>query len=140
TYKDIAKGNIRRPAEDPSPPLKDQSSEDSLNNESTNQDQAFHALPTSTFELKEALEPDNESPKEAIYSYIHFRVNARATPDSDSEEICFDPGASRSLIGRDFLKKLDHTIEDRNSKVKGIGDKLLKLNQWATFTIYLLGL
>lgn len=111
-----------------------------LSDELTEQDQAFYALPISAFELKEAPELADESPEETIYGYTYLRVNACATPDSDNEEICFDAGASCSLIRRNFLKKLDYTVENCNGKVKGVGDKLLGLNQWATFTIHLLGL
>ncbi|KAK4181958.1 hypothetical protein QBC35DRAFT_238779, partial [Podospora australis] len=43
------------------------------------------------------------------------------------------------MIGRDLLKKFDHTIEDRLGKGKGIAKKKVKLTQWATFTCYLKG-
>ncbi|EAQ84379.1 hypothetical protein CHGG_08393 [Chaetomium globosum CBS 148.51] len=52
----------------------------------------------------------------------------------------FDPGAGRSIVGRNFLRNLDHTIEKREGKVSGVGGGILKLKEWATFSLYLPGI
>ncbi|KAL2195521.1 hypothetical protein P885DRAFT_78963 [Corynascus similis CBS 632.67] len=74
--------------------------------------------------------------------YTHLRVAARTgLGETDAgAEVCLDPGASRSLIGKSFLQQLNHKVERRRGKVKGVGEAMLSLNQWATFDIYLPGL
>ncbi|KAK3946658.1 hypothetical protein QBC32DRAFT_191444, partial [Pseudoneurospora amorphoporcata] len=74
-----------------------------------------------------------------ISSFTHMRVNARAAPDSEPVEVCMDPGTGRTLIGRPFLQTLEHSIEKREAKVKGVGGRAVNITEWATFKVYLEG-
>ncbi|KAK3937311.1 hypothetical protein QBC46DRAFT_411237 [Diplogelasinospora grovesii] len=83
------------------------------------------------YKLKKALKAEmaqiNRAP---LSSYTYLR---------NGDSICFDPGSARTLIGREFLKKLDHSITKRNGRIQGVGKEKLRLSEWATFTFYLPG-
>ncbi|KAJ4369260.1 hypothetical protein N0V85_009100, partial [Neurospora sp. IMI 360204] len=74
-----------------------------------------------------------------ISSFTHMRVNARPSLEGKTTEVCMDPGTGRTLIGRSFLNTLVHTTETRHAKVKGVGGRPVKINEWATFEVYLEG-
>jgi len=83
--------------------------------------------------------PIVETDNSLLSSFTHLRVLARARPDAQDVEICFDPGAGRSVIGAKFLSTLEHTIERRNGKIRGVNGKPVKINKWATFSFFLPG-
>ncbi|KAK4232760.1 hypothetical protein C8A03DRAFT_39612, partial [Achaetomium macrosporum] len=56
---------------------------------------------------------------------------------NEDVEICLDGGCSRACIDRGFLSSLNHSIEHRNGKVRGIGKS--STSEWATFDIYVPG-
>ncbi|KAK3693263.1 hypothetical protein B0T22DRAFT_436462 [Podospora appendiculata] len=82
------------------------------------------------------LEEADSSP---MSSYTHLRVQARASEKSANTEVCLDPGAGRSLVDSRFLKQLRHSVSPRRGRVKGIGDDVLRLTEWATFDLFLVG-
>ncbi|KAK4236653.1 hypothetical protein C8A03DRAFT_35444, partial [Achaetomium macrosporum] len=94
-------------------------------------------LPASAFHIKDAPVVENGTNDSPRAGYTYLRVKARAHPDSDDAEICLDPGANRSIIGQPFLDTLEHTVERRKGKIRGIGKS--STNKWATFTLYLPG-
>ncbi|EAQ86812.1 hypothetical protein CHGG_08065 [Chaetomium globosum CBS 148.51] len=90
--------------------------------------------------VKEAPTLGDDKPLEGpLGNFTYLRVNARTSPKKGDVEVCFDPGAGRSIVGRNFFRNLDHTIEKREGKVSGIGGGILKLKEWATFSLYLPG-
>ncbi|KAK3681826.1 hypothetical protein B0T22DRAFT_523186 [Podospora appendiculata] len=82
------------------------------------------------------LEEADSSP---MSSYTHLRVQARASEKSANMEVCLDPGAGRSLVDSRFLKQLRHSVSPRRGRVKGVGDDILRLTEWATFDLFLVG-
>ncbi|KAK3686256.1 hypothetical protein B0T22DRAFT_518903 [Podospora appendiculata] len=82
------------------------------------------------------LEEADSSP---MSSYTHLRVQARASEKSANTEVCLDPGAGRSLVDSRFLKQLRHSVSPRRGRVKGIGGDVLRLTEWATFDLFLVG-
>ncbi|KAK4121142.1 hypothetical protein N657DRAFT_118591 [Parathielavia appendiculata] len=91
--------------------------------------------------VKDAPEPVNTGDAGSpLSSYTFLRIAAKASPDAETVEVCGDPGASRSLIGRRFIRTLNHEIERRRGKVKGIGNDRLRVSEWATFDMYLPGM
>jgi hypothetical protein len=108
-------------------------------NEATDMPDTLASLGEINF-VKEAPDLTADEPESGpLGNYTYLRINARAKPNGEDVEICGDPGASRSLISRNYLSTLDHSIEKRRGKVKGVGGKLLSLNEWATFSFYLPG-
>lgn len=75
----------------------------------------------------------NNSP---ISSYIYIRVNTKLNLNGSVVEVYIDSGTGRTLIGRKFLKTLEYTIKVRDTEVKGVGGKLVRISEWATFKIY----
>ena len=54
-------------------------------------------------------------------SYMYLRVKARPQSDPQDIEICYNPGSGRTIIGKHFLKMLEHTIETRHATLSGVG-------------------
>ncbi|RWA09352.1 hypothetical protein EKO27_g5768 [Xylaria grammica] len=77
-----------------------------------------------------AYTAEEVSPKEAV---------ARSLPDGHNVKVCYDTGCGRSLITKKFLDTLEHTVEQRTGKIKGVGKGRVKCKEYATFTLHLLG-
>ena len=73
-------------------------------------------------------------------TFTYLCVTARTSPEAIEDiEVCLDPGVSKSIIDVTFLQALEYKVENRIGKVKGVNGKAIRLSQWATFTIYLVG-
>ncbi|RWA03570.1 hypothetical protein EKO27_g11536 [Xylaria grammica] len=72
------------------------------------------------------------------YTYLKFGV--RNTPEGEDLQICGDPGSGNTIIGREFLKKFDHTIETKHATLRGIGKGGVHVHEWATFTFWSQGM
>lgn len=99
-------------------------------------------LPTPSAKTAPALKeapPLGPNDATVLSSYTFLRVKARPTPEGEDIEVCIDPGTGRTLIGRSYLQSLDHTVERRKGKVKGVGNGTVRVDQWATFTYHLPG-
>ncbi|KAI1484861.1 hypothetical protein F5X96DRAFT_683273 [Biscogniauxia mediterranea] len=110
----------------------------STNNQEETHEQGYHAQDQPPRRVRDAPFMEN-SEKSLLSSYTYLRIKAHASPESQSMEICLDPGTGRTLIGRSFLNTLEHTIEERKGKVKGVGKKKVHCTNWATFTLYVPG-
>ncbi|KAK3946943.1 hypothetical protein QBC32DRAFT_386980, partial [Pseudoneurospora amorphoporcata] len=93
------------------------------------------------FKVQNAVPQTDELSKMGPLSgFTHLRVLARATPEAEESEVCIDPGAAKTIIGRSFLQTLEHSIStEYSTRIKGVGGKPTKLTKWATFTFYLPG-
>jgi hypothetical protein len=97
-------------------------------------------IPTSGYKVKDAPAGRTTQPGgSALGGYTHLRIAARIQPEGPNMEICLDPVASHSLIGRSFLEQLNYRVEHRKGKMKGVGEGKRNLSYWATFDIYLPG-
>lgn len=137
--EDAKNGSIRRPLT----PFNAQSAEPQEGDWETNSatESSVSRLPesASAFQIKEAPEPAEKDSVSPLSGYTHLRVKARAAPDAADVEICMDPGAGRAIIGRNFLNTLEHKIERRKGKVKGVNGSPVSVSQWATFSWYFPG-
>lgn len=96
-------------------------------------------IQTPTFQFKEAPpELTKKIDDSLLSSYTHLRATATATPTSEPQEICIDPGTGRTYIDRKFLSSLEHTIESRKGQARGIGGSK-KVKEWANFSFFLSG-
>ena len=82
----------------------------------------------------------DETMDSPLGNFTYLRVNARASPKGEDIEVRFDPGASRSVVGRNFLNHLEHTIVKRKGRISGVGKGSQRLKEWAIFTLYLPGI
>ena len=96
---------------------------------------------TDNFIVKEAPEPTMEGIEDlAMTTFTYFRITACTSPKAIEDiEVCLNPGASKSIIDVIFLQALEYKVENQAGKVKGVNGKAIRLSQWATFTIYLVG-
>ena len=120
--EDAKNGNFRRPAD---PKIAANVVEDSQ----TTDLKIVEAVPTLVYKVKNAPIGRTTYPDDSPLSgYTHLRIAARIKPEEPNTEICLDPGASRSLIGRSFLKRLNHIVKHRKGRVKGVGEEMLNLS------------
>ena len=139
TCEDAKNGTLRRPT-DPASLLAEAEQQTAFAQEKEENTVFNVNATTDNFIVKEAPEPtaeDTEDP--TMTTFTHLRVAARTSPDAEDVEVCLDPGASKSIIDATFLQALEHKVENRAGKVKGVNGKAMRLSQWATFTIYLVG-
>ena len=64
----------------------------------------------------------------AITTFTYLYITARTLPDIEDIEVYLDPSASKSIIDVIFLQALEHKVENRIGKVKGINGKAIKLS------------
>ena len=91
---------------------------------------AYNAT-TDKFVVKEAPEPAKENVEDpAMTTFTHLRITARTSLEAIEDiEVYLDPGASKSIIDITFLQALEHKVENRTSKVKGVNSKAIRLSQ-----------
>jgi Reverse transcriptase (RNA-dependent DNA polymerase)/RNase H-like domain found in reverse transcriptase/Integrase zinc binding domain len=70
-------------------------------------------------------------------SYTHLRIRVQSNQNGEAFDICADPGTGRSIIDREWLKTLEHTIvKKEGSHIRGVGNKRMKVTDWAEFWFY----
>ena len=147
TCEDIKNGTLRRPT-DPASLLAEVEQQTALAQKEENaasqkeENTAFNVSAIAdNFVVKEAPEPTEDNAEDlAMTTFTYLRVAACTSPeDAEDVEVCLDPGASKSIIDAIFLQALEHKVENYVGKVKGVNSKAIRLSQWATFTIYLVG-
>jgi hypothetical protein len=48
-------------------------------------------------------------------SYTHLRIQAQSIQSSKGLDICADPGTGRSIVDREWLQTLEHTISKKKA-------------------------